>query len=229
MAGLVGGPFSYMAPGVSVEGFLLAMLVAWLCGQAIGWMYSWSSGVLSYSQTFVQSLVLLTMIVALISGVIGDSLAKAFGLAGAMAVVRFRTPVKDARDAVYLFFAVAVGMAIGTGNPLLGVLATLIIGLAGVTLDWSSYGSRSSADGMLRFRFQGDPAKREEVSEILRRHCRAFTLSAARVAAPGGPEELVYDVNLRSAKTAPDLVKDLTATGSVTSVSLLPLARAGES
>lgn len=229
MAGLVGGPFSYASPGLSVEGFLLAMLVAWLCGQLIGWMYAWSSGVLSYSQTFVQSLALLTMIVTLISGVIGDSLAKAFGMAGAMAVVRFRTPVKDARDAVFLFLSVAVGMAIGTGNLLLGVLATIVIGLAGMSLDWSSYGSRSVAEGMLRFRFEGDPARREEVSEILKRHCRAFTLSAARVAAPGGPEELVYDVNLRNTKTAEVLVKDLTATGCVTSVSLLPLARAGES
>ena len=226
MAGLVGGPFSYSSPAVSVEGFLLAMLVAWLCGQAIGWMYSWSSGVLSYSQTFVQSLVLLTMIVTLISGVIGDSLAKAFGLAGAMAVVRFRTPVKDARDAVYLFLAVAVGMSLGTGNLLLGVLATIVIGVAGITLDYSSFGSRSAAGGMLRFRLS-DSTRREEVVDIIRRHCRTFTLSAARVAAPGGPEELVYDINLSSDPGL--LMRDLDKTGCVSAVSLLPLARAGES
>jgi uncharacterized membrane protein YhiD involved in acid resistance len=226
---VVGWFLSYASPDLTIERFLLSLLVAWVCGQIIGWSYAASSGVLSYSQTFVQALVLLTMLVSMITGIIGESIARAFGLAAALAVVRFRTPVKDARDAAFLFFGVSVGMAIGTGNLLIGAAASLIVSGVALTLDWTAFGSRSLAEGMLRFRFDGEADRREEVGLILMKHCRVFQLSAARVAAPGGPEELVYDINLRSARAADALLKELQATGCVTAVSLLPLARAGES
>lgn len=229
MDGLVSAGAGLLTGGQTLEGLLFGLLVAWLCGQAIGWLYARSSGVLSYSQTFVQSLALLTMVVALITGVIGDSMARAFGMAGAMAVVRFRTPVKDARDAVFLFFAVAVGMAAGTGNAGFAAAATAVIGAAGLWQDWTAFGSRSLAEGMLRFKYAGTPEARAQVDAILQRHCRVYQLSAARVATPGGPEELVYDINLRSPAGADPLVRDLNATGTVSAISLLPLARAGES
>lgn len=206
----------------------LRLLVSLLCGQAVGWVYARSSPLLSYSQTFVQSLALLTMVVTVVMMVVGDSLARAFGLAAALAVVRFRTPVKDARDAVFLFFGVAIGMASGSGSFLLAVLATLLIGGASWWLDFTAFGSRVAAEGILRFRMESGNDHRAAVSDVLRRHCRSFTLTAARQAGPTGPEELVYDVDLRVAEAADALVRDLTGLGPISGVSLLPLARVGE-
>ena len=82
MDSLLTGMFA-QPPGmhVTLSDFLLRLLVAYLAGQAIGWFYAWSHGVLSYSQNLVQSLVLLSMVVCVIMGVVGDSLARAFGLA----------------------------------------------------------------------------------------------------------------------------------------------------
>ena len=80
MDSLLTGMFA-QPPGmhVTLSDFLLRLLVAYLAGQAIGWFYAWSHGVLSYSQNLVQSLVLLSMVVCVIMGVVGDSLARAFG------------------------------------------------------------------------------------------------------------------------------------------------------
>ena len=218
-------------PGANIvlSDFLLRLLVAYLAGQAVGWFYSWSHGVLSYSQNFVQSLVMLSMIVCVIMGVVGDSLARAFGLAAALAIVRFRTPVKDARDTTFLFLAVATGMAAGAGQLSIAMASTLVIGMAALWMHWTGFGTRSQAEGMLRFRFTGDDAVRESVIAIIKSHTRGFQLTAARVSGPGGPEELVYDVNLRKVEAGDKLVRELTATGAVTGVALLPQARAGES
>ncbi len=213
---------------IDTSDVVLRLLVALLCGQAVGWLYARSSPLLSYSQTFVQSLALLTMVITVVMMVVGDSLARAFGLAAALAVVRFRTPVKDARDAVYLFFSVSVGMASGSGSFGLAVLATAAIGFAGWWLEYTSYGTRVAAEGILRFRLDGGPDVRAAVNEVLRRHCRSFQLTAARQAGPSGIEELVYDVDLRVAQAADQLVRDLTGVGQVSGVSLLPLARVGE-
>ena len=89
---------------------------------------------------------------------------------------------------------------------------------------------------MLRFQLLGVDAAgevadngREDVLAILRKHCRSFQLTASRLSRAGGPEELVYDVNLRHEHEGDKLVRELTATGRVQGVSLLPAARVGES
>lgn len=226
------GVSSLLAGGSGVEPgigeFLLRLLVAWLSGQAIGWFYARTHGVLSYSQNFVQSLVLLCMVVCVVLGVVGDNLARAFGLAAALALVRFRTPVKDARDTTFLFASVAVGMAAGAGQLAVAAAATVIFGLTAAYLTWTGYGMRSRAEGLLRFRFQGGPPERDQLADVLRKHCRGWELAAVRTSGQGSDEELVYDVDLRRAGSGEALVRELAATGKASGISLLPQARAGE-
>ncbi|MBM4015195.1 MAG: DUF4956 domain-containing protein, partial [Planctomycetes bacterium] len=83
---------------------------------------------------FATTLVLLTVLVALTTLVIGSNLARAFGLVGALSIVRFRTIVEDTRDTAFVIFAVVAGMALGAGEwfaaavgvPLIGVVALLL-------------------------------------------------------------------------------------------------------
>lgn len=72
------------------------------------------------------TLVLLTVLVAFVTYVIGNNLARAFGLVGALSIVRFRTSVGDTRDTSFVIFAVAIGMAVGAGY-LKGALVALPI------------------------------------------------------------------------------------------------------
>lgn len=213
---------------VSPSDLMLRLLVSFLAATAVGWFYSWSHGSLSYSQNFVQSLVLLAMVVCVVLTVVGDSLARAFGLSAALAIVRFRTPIKDARDAVFLFLAVAVGMAAGTGALGVALGSAAAIGVTSMFLHWSAFGSRSGEEGVLRLHFTGDDGGRDHIARALKKHCASFQLAAARQSRVGGPEELVYDVNLRRPDAGDALVRELVATGGVSGVSLLPLARVGE-
>ncbi len=230
MDGVLTGLFAQPpGAGVPLSEFMLRILIAYLAGQAIGWFYSSSHGVLSYSQNFVQSLVMLSMVVCVIMGVVGDSLARAFGLAAALAIVRFRTPVKDTRDTTFLFLSVAVGMAAGAGQLGIAMVSTVIIGVTSQYLNWTAFGTRATAQGMLRFHFRGDDDGRDKIVDVLRKHCRTFQLTAARLAKQEGPEELVYDVNLRGETRGDALVRELVGLGGISGVSLLPSARVGES
>jgi len=207
---------------------LLQMLVSGLCASAVGWAYTRTHGALSYSQNFVQSLVMLSMVVTVIMGVVGDSLTRAFGLAAALAVVRFRTPVKDARDTTFLFTAVAAGMASGAGQIAFAAVTTAAMVAVTFVLEWTAFGSRSIAEGVLRFRFAGDEAQREAVASVLRQHSRHFRLSGARKGGSDAAEELVYDIDVRSDDASQALVADLSALDAVSAVALLPYARVGE-
>jgi hypothetical protein len=64
---------------------------------------------------FIPTLVLLTVLIALVTKVIGNNSARAFSLVGTLALFRFRTVVEDTRDTAFVIFAVVIGMAVGAG------------------------------------------------------------------------------------------------------------------
>ena len=82
------------------------------------------------SSTFPATLVLLCVLIAMVTQVIGDSIARAFSLAGALSIVRFRTVLRDSKDTAFVIFAVVVGMAVGAGQPLVAVLGMVAFSVA---------------------------------------------------------------------------------------------------
>ncbi|MEJ2051098.1 MAG: DUF4956 domain-containing protein, partial [Calditrichota bacterium] len=90
---------------------IINISVALLCGFIISLFYKWTYRGPNYSSNYVNSIIVLAMITAVVIMVIGNNLARAFGLVGAMSIIRFRTAVKDTQDIVFIFFALAVGLA----------------------------------------------------------------------------------------------------------------------
>ena len=82
------------------------------------------------TSSFTVTLVLLSILIAMVTQVIGDNVARAFSLVGALSIVRFRTVVRDTQDTAYVIFAVAVGMAVGAAHPWLAVGGIVVIGFA---------------------------------------------------------------------------------------------------
>ena len=76
------------------------------------------------------TLVLLTILIAMVTQVIGDNVARAFSLVGALSIVRFRTVVRDTQDTAYVIFAVAVGMAVGARPPSVALVRSGVVGVA---------------------------------------------------------------------------------------------------
>ena len=81
----------------------------------------------SYSHSFTIALILVSVTIALIMIIIGSNIARAFALVGAMSIVRFRNPVKDSRDLVFIFMSIAIGMASGTQFYTFAILFTLFV------------------------------------------------------------------------------------------------------
>ena len=74
-----------------------------------------------------QAHVLLCLAGALTMLIVGDSLPRAFGIAGAAAIVRFRTPVEDPRDITVLYLLMALGMSAGLGLVSVSAVGTLFV------------------------------------------------------------------------------------------------------
>ncbi len=82
-----------------------------------------------YSRSFNLSLILLTMVSAMVIMLISSNLTLSLGMVGALSIVRFRTAIKDPIDTVYMFWAVGEGLALGAGFVDVGLIGALVIGV----------------------------------------------------------------------------------------------------
>src|SRR5215471_9704198 len=97
-------------PKVSPWDVVVRLALALLLGGLVSWVYCRTRRNTEFAPSFPTTLVLLAVLIAMVTQVIGDSVARAFSLVGALSIVRFRTVVRDTQDTAYVIFAVVVGM-----------------------------------------------------------------------------------------------------------------------
>src|SRR5690349_6899392 len=110
------------------------LMVALVMGAAIAWICDATDRGGDRGMSFPTTLVLLCALVAMATQVIGDNVARAFSLVGALSIVRFRTVVRDTRDTAFVIFSVVVGMAIGARNLWLAAIGLLVVGAAALLI-----------------------------------------------------------------------------------------------
>jgi hypothetical protein len=213
------GPDLFSLP--TLPDLLFHLLLAFVLSKPLAWVYIWTHHGTSYSRSFVQALVLLAIIVTLVMLAVGDSMARAFGLFGALALIRFRTPIKDSRDTVFLFLSVAIGITVGVQNPMLAVAGTTTTLVIAVYLFGIRFGERLAHDGVLRFSqpAQGEPDGR--LRQVLAHYCRHFALVSLRDSRRDGAIEVSYQLRLHEADAQQALLMDLRSIPGVTDISLL--------
>lgn len=204
----------------SLQTTLLYLLLAFVLTTPLAWVYIYTHQGVSYSRSTVQSLVLLCLIVTLVMLAIGESLARAFGLFGALALIRFRTPVKDTRDTVFLFLSVAIGITVGTQNIPLAIAGTAIALAVALYMYFVGFGERIHHDGVLRLRLRDASNGEPPLRDLLQHYCRNFTLLQVRDGADDGVE-YSWQLQLRDPELSPGLIADIRRIDGSADVSLL--------
>jgi len=120
---------------------VIGLLASMVIGVLVALVYKHVHRGVSYSQSYAYSIVMMTMVVTLVMLVIGGNLTKAFTLLGAFTIIRFRTAVKDPKDTVFIFAALVLGLAVGSGYYAMAATGTVIICLAALILDKFNFGT----------------------------------------------------------------------------------------
>ena len=162
-----------------------AMLLSFILCSVYATVYRWTFQGLSYSRAFVHTMVLGGMIVSMLIMAIGNNLARGLGILGTLAIIRFRTPVRDPRDMIFLFACLGVGIACGAGTYGVAIVGTIIICATAIVLHVSPFASRREYEGLLRFMIPIGGSREVEVQAIMQECCAAFHLIAMREAVQG--------------------------------------------
>lgn len=205
---------------LSSETVLVSLLTTFLLSQLVGWVYVWTHRGTSYSRSFVHSLIVLSLVITTVMLAVGNSLARAFGLFGALALIRFRTPIKDTRDTTFLFLTVGIGICVGTGNPWLAAVGTLFCLTVIAYLSLSHFGERLDSDGVLRFALVRDEKGDALAARVLAHYCRHSTLLHVHADDATELREFAYRLSLYDPRQASALVDDLSRVPGLTDPNL---------
>ncbi len=212
---------SITSPETTIQSVLLSILLSFVLGQFLAWIYYLTHSGLSYSRSFVQSLILLTVIISLVMSTIAGSFVVAVGLMGALSMVRFRNVIKDTRDIAFLFCALVTGMATGSQRYSIAILGTVGLSIIIIYLHLSEFGSQQSNNAFLRFNLADHITKDHQVVAILKKFCGNFSLISSQDNAFGTPDvEYAYQLVIKNASKNEIMLSELQKVQGIRNISL---------
>lgn len=204
---LTSGEFSTVP--LELNTMLLSLLLAFLGGQLLAWVYMWTHSGLSYSRSFVNSLIIIPMIVALVMLVLSNNLVTAFGLMAIFAIVRFRNVLRDTMDTAYILTVIVVGMAAGTQKYASAVIGTLLTSVILIYLWYTSFGSRHRYDIMLNLHWARPMSDLGELVRVLNRYSLKAHCASQRSRDEAHGVDLSYRLLLRDPNRTDELMEEL--------------------
>lgn len=199
--------FTNRAPGAAA----VAMLGALALTCPVAWMYMRTKPKARYDSSLVQTVIVLPIVIAGVVLIVRDNVALAFSLAGIVAAVRFRNTLRDTKDAVYIFLAIAVGIAAGVPAFAVGFVVSLIY-VAVVLVLWRFDIGTAPAPERVQGRLIAETpiptAAHPTIAGVLEHHARRWKLIGSESAAPG-QTALTFVVRLRPQTTVESLLAEL--------------------
>ncbi len=209
--------FATNSANLGVKTILYTMLSGLLVGLIIYITYLLTSRTSVYNSRFNASLIIILLIAVVIMLMISSNIVISLGMVGALSIVRFRTAVKDSGDTVFIFWAIAEGLCVGSGNNTLAFSTTLAIAI--VVLLFSLF-SRSSGGCLIVVR--GGSTETMDiymVEHAVKRIGRRVRICSSNIAPDH--QELILEASIRpsAVKRIQEEVMKLTGVDSVNWVS----------
>ncbi len=205
---------------ITPQEMFLNLIMGLFSGIIISIFYRKSYNGPGYQASFVNSLILLVIITSIVIMVIGNNLARAFGLVGAMSIIRFRTAVKETQDIMYIFFSLAIGMAVGVGQHGLALFSSFFIGIITYVLSRSKFSTPIKSDLLLQFTFNSNGVGTDAYNQLIEKYCRKNKLINAKAVGTDEVLELSYYVGFKNKEKTTEFVQKLRKIDGVINVNL---------
>ncbi len=193
---------------------ILALVVSFVLGMLIYYVYQRSFRGVIYNQAFSVSLALLTILTTMITLAISSNIALSLGMVGALSIVRYRTAIKDPADIIFLFWAVGTGITVGAHLHYLALVGAVVVIALLLTI-----GRRTSTNEVfiLIVHYTGD-----DISGELRRILQGKRFQIKSKTIRKNNVEMAIEVEVKNNNTA--FMDTIKALSSVTDVSLIQFA-----
>lgn len=179
--------FASFTPGKTA----LVLLFALVAGVIVSLVYRKTYRGVMYNPSFTTTLILLTLVTAPVVMAIGSDIGLSMGMVGALSIVRFRTAVKDPIDTAYMFWAITMGILIGSGSLIISLVVVATISVIMLALSFVKL--RTSENYLLVVHY--DPSAEQEISAELHHNVRNYRIRSKTVTRAGA--EMTVDLRMR--------------------------------
>ena len=193
----------------SVLDIVIVMTLSFLLSAFIGWIYKITHRGTSYTQSFVFTLVLNGMVVAMVMMIVGSNIARAFSLVGALSIIRFRNAVKETRDVGFIFFTMAIGMAIGTKFYLLAIVGAVVISLMILVMTRFDWFAREMASQILRVQVPNGLPFDNLFDKAFVKYTNSSELISVDTVHSGMLTELTYSIGMKKSSRIQEFLSEI--------------------
>ena len=180
-----------------------------ILGLIISLVYMKTNNKNGYSSGFAITLIMLPLIISIIILLVGNSVARAFSLAGAFSIIRFRSVPGEPRDISYILFTLAIGLACGMGYIGYGIIFTIILCLLMVVLDKAKFAGYKNNNMKLKIIVPEELNYEDAFDEILNKYTSSWRIESIRTKEFGATFEIAYIISLMEEANKKDFIDEL--------------------
>lgn len=202
---------------------LFTVLFSFLLSSLIVFTYEKTTRDVARPDDFLQAMVLIAIVSATIMQAIGDSVARGLGMLGALAIIRFRTTVKNPRNIVFMFASIATGIACGVYGFVIAITGTLGFCAVAFILRFTPFSRPNNLVGLLDIELPHDSDDFEQIQQLLKKYGERSTIVKYKIISAGKKKNMVayqYKLKLEKVENGWHLVNQMKALAEVQTVNL---------
>src|SRR3989344_2567052 len=209
----------YSITEISAAIIIANILLTFILSLIIGWVYQRTHKGISYSSSFLTSLVLMALLSSVAMMILSNNLVRALGVLGIFALIRFRTILKDTKDVAYLFFGLAMGMAVGTNNYAIAAISTPVVSFIMLILDKYNFGSAQKNSFLLTL-ITDRVFDLNACQVLIEKHTRSRQFLQAKTQ-PDGEQEYYFSLLFKEDSDFGEFIRQMKAIPGVKMVELI--------
>ena len=199
--------FSSILTGTLTFGsFMICIGAALVLGLIIALVHMKTS---SYSKNFASTLAVIPALVAAVIMMVNGNLGTSIAVLGSFSLIRFRSIPGNSKEIINVFFAMAVGLAAGTGYIGFASIITVAIGLFMIILNMLSFGENASNTKVLKIDIPEDLDYITVFDDIFKSYTNKVELTGSKTINMGSMYELTYRVNLKNSKEEKKFIDEI--------------------
>ncbi|GAJ97482.1 DUF4956 domain-containing protein [Geomicrobium sp. JCM 19055] len=191
-----------------IDGFM-AIALTFVLSMIITFLYQKTHKGSRYAQSFIHTIVIMSIVVSVIMIVIGNNIAVAFGLVGAFSIIRFRSAMNDPKDIAFIFFGMATGIASGLGFYLLAVLFTITLSIIIYFLYVIDYGGGQSVQKRMRITIPENMHYENVFDETFNTYLHDHKLMTVETTNLGTMYQLTYMITPKDGTSDKDIIDSI--------------------
>lgn len=213
---------------ITISGLVIAISAAIVLGVAISLVYMKTHKSHTPSQSFAITLVILPAVVTVIILLVGSNIARAFSLAGAFSIIRFRSTPGDPKDITYVLFSMAVGLATGMGYIVYAAIVAAAMCLVMIVLDVTKFGRTKGTQKILKITIPENLDYQNAFDGVMDKFTLDNKLTKVKTTDLGSLYELSYNVVTKDGVSEKDFIDELRCRNGNLNITLVLDAPSGE-